>query len=65
MVWALEEDRRRNRATEANQLDHWMNILRDADLLQNNDAIAKNELTLQIKLLIRNLSFDDPIPAEQ
>jgi hypothetical protein len=65
MVWALEEDRRRNGATEANQLDHWMNILRDADLLQNNDAIAKNELTLQIKLLIRNLSFDDPIPAEQ
>ena len=65
MVWALEEDRRRDRATEANQLDHWMNILRDADLLQNNDAIAKNELTLQIKLLIRNLSFDDPIPAEQ
>lgn len=65
MVWALEEDRRRNGATEVNQLDHWMNILRDADLLQNNDAIAKNELTLQIKLLIRNLSFDDPTPAEQ
>lgn len=62
MVWALEEDRRRDRA---NQLDHWMNILRDADLLQNNDAIPKNELTLQIKLLIRNLSFDDPTPAVQ
>ena len=65
MVWALEEDRRRDRATEANQLDRWMNILRDADLLQNNDATAKNELTLQIKLLIRSLSFDDPTPAEQ
>lgn len=42
-----------------------MNILRDADLLQNNDAIVKNELMLQIKLLIRNVSFDDPTPAEQ
>lgn len=61
MVWAFEEDKRRARA---NQLDRWINILRGADLLQNSDAIPKDESTLQIKLLIRNLSFDDPTPAE-